>query len=71
LWSDDALETFRSEVLGPLDANVPHWLPNLERPTGHHAIPAEPGIIFTSGSGGAGLDELRLNNEVWWRPTGG
>jgi hypothetical protein len=62
---------FACEVLGPIDAKVPHWLPNLERPTGHHAIPSEPGIIFTSGSGGAGLNELTLNNEVWWRPTNG
>jgi hypothetical protein len=56
-------------LLGPIDSKVPHWLPNLERSTGHHAIPEQPGIIFTSGSGGTGLDELKLNNQVWWRPT--
>lgn len=70
-WSDDDTRTFRSEVLGPVDPATPHWLPNLERPTGHHAIPDEPGIIFQSGGGGDGLNELTLNNGVWWRPTGG
>jgi hypothetical protein len=71
LWSDDGARTFRSEVLGPIDAMVPHWLPSLERPTGHHPIPNEPGIIFTGGGGGTGLNELELNNPVWWRPTNG
>lgn len=68
LWSDDHTRTFQSEVLGPLDPQTPHWLPNLERPTGHHAIPEEPGIIYLAGGGGSGLKDLALNNQVWWRP---
>jgi hypothetical protein len=43
-------------------------LPNLERPTGHHAIPDEPGILFTAGSGGGGLKDLALKNQVLWHP---
>jgi len=69
LWSDDGTRTFRSEVLEPLAGHGPHWLPNLERATGHHAIPETPGIIYTAGSGGTGLNERTLNNQVWWRPS--
>lgn len=67
LWSDDGAATFQGEVLLPADPKVPHWLPNLERPTGHHRIPDEPGIVFTAGSAGAGLHDLVLNNQVWWQ----
>jgi hypothetical protein len=66
LWSDDDTRTFKSEVLTPTDPKQPHWLPNLERPTGHHAIPEEPGIIYLAGGAGAGLKDLALNNQVWW-----
>jgi hypothetical protein len=68
LWSDDGTRTFRSEVLTPTDPKQPHWLPNLERPTGHHAIPEEPGIIYLAGDAGAGLKDLALHNQVRWRP---
>lgn len=69
LWSDDGARTFQSEVLQPYDGHGPHWLPNLERATGHHAIPELPGILYTAGSGGTGLHERELNNQVWWRPA--
>jgi hypothetical protein len=69
-WSDDGCQTFRCHTLGGGANRRPWWLPNLERATGHHPIPHAPGIIFTGGSGGAGLNELELNNEVWWH-TGG
>lgn len=71
LWSDDGCRTFQSEVLGPAGAKRPRWMPGIERPTGHHPIPHQPGILFTAGSGGAGLTERTLNNEVWWAPGGG
>ncbi|MSU51145.1 MAG: twin-arginine translocation signal domain-containing protein [Opitutus sp.] len=70
-WSDDDGRSFRSEVLEAPGAMTPHWLPNLERLTGKNVIPVEPGIIFTAGGGGAGLNELELNNEVWWRSANG
>ena len=70
-WSDDGALTFRCEVLDPGSGKRPRWLPNLERPTGHHSVPDEPGIIFTAGSGGAGLHERLLNNEVCWWPANG
>jgi hypothetical protein len=71
LWSDDGTRTFQCEVLQPLAGHRPHWLPNLERATGHHVIPEEPGIIYTAGEGGTKLSELQLNNQVWWKPRNG
>lgn len=67
LWSDDGLKTFKSEVLAPIDPHQAHWLPNIERPTGHNHVPEEPGIIYTAGAPGGGLKDLDLNNQVWWQ----
>jgi hypothetical protein len=66
--SDDGAKTFQGEILEPLKIRAPHWLPNVERATGHNLVPEEPGIIYTAGGGGTGLNELELNNHVWWRP---
>lgn len=68
LWSDDEWATFRSEVLEPVDAKEPHWLPNVERASGHNRVPDVPGIIYTAGATGGGLKDLGLGNKVWWRP---
>lgn len=67
LWSDDGAQTFRSEVLVNPAAKHPHWLPSLERPNHPGPLPVEPGILYTAGSGGGGLKDLDLNNEVWWQ----
>lgn len=67
-WSDDGLRTFQSEIVSKEDARQAHWLPNLERPTGHNEVPAIPGIIFTRGPAGGGLHDRNLNNEVHWTP---
>jgi hypothetical protein len=69
LWSDDGLKTFHSEVLAPMDPREPHWLVNIERPTGHNQVPELPGIIFTGGVAGAGLKDLMLSNRVYWQPA--
>lgn len=69
LWSDDGLRTFQSEILAPKNTEQTHWLPNLEHPTGHNRVPKEPGIIYTVGGAGAGLKDLDLNNQVWWKPA--
>jgi hypothetical protein len=68
LWSDDGLQTFQSDFLSPPDTAQTHWLPNLERPTGHNQVPHEPGIIYTAGGPGAHVLDLEPNNQVWWRP---
>jgi len=67
-WSDDNMATFKSEVLAPTDKKVSHWMPNLERTTGHNRIPDVPGIIFIAGGAGGGLHDLVLNNGVVWQP---
>lgn len=69
IWSDDGAKTFKSEVLTPASSGRPQWLPNIERATGHHEIPDEPGIIYTVGDSGGGLKDLELKNEVWWKPA--
>lgn len=68
LWSDDGCKTFKSEILAPMDPLQTHWLPNIERATGHNRVSDEPGIIYTAGGAGPGLSDLELNNQVWWRP---
>lgn len=66
LWSDDGLRSWQSELISPRQADQPHWLANLERATGHHAVPPQPGVIYTAGQSGSGLHDLNLNNEVRW-----
>jgi hypothetical protein len=66
-WSDDNLKTFQSEILSEENPEQTHWLPNIERPTGHNLVPATPGVIYTAGPAGAGLHDLNLNNEVRWQ----
>ncbi|MEY3774760.1 MAG: hypothetical protein RLZZ129_1540 [Verrucomicrobiota bacterium] len=68
LWSDDGLKTFQSEILSPLNTGQTHWLPNIERHTGHNRVPDAPGIIYTAGGAGEHLKDLELNNEVRWQP---
>lgn len=70
LWSDDGLQSFQSEFLSPPDATETHWLPNIERQTGHNQVPPEAGIIYTAGGPGAHVLDLEPNNHVWWRPGG-
>lgn len=54
----------RFRLLSPIDSERPHWLPNLERPTGHHRVD-RPGVIFTDGGRGTGNSEI-LSNAVRW-----
>jgi hypothetical protein len=69
LWSDDGMKTFQSEVLGTIDPNRAHWLPNIERATGHNRVPDPAGVIFTDGPSGGGLKDLELHNGVRWQPS--
>ncbi len=41
------------------------WLPNLERPTGHHVVGGRPGVVFTAGTRGKGNGDI-LANQVFW-----
>lgn len=69
LWSGDNLKTWQSEIVSDEDAAEAHWLPNVERPTGHNEVPSVPGIVFTAGPAGGGLHDRNLENEVLWQPT--
>ena len=63
--STDGGETFSFGFVSEPDANVSHWLPNIERATGHNTVPERPGIIYTAGPAGGKNTEL-LSNGVYW-----
>jgi len=65
LVSADRGETFSFELVSPPDRTVSHWLPNIEKPTGHNAIPVRPGIIYTAGPPGEKNTDI-LSNGVYW-----
>jgi hypothetical protein len=67
--SDDGGASFRGEILGTADPDVPRWLPNVERRTGFNAVGAEPRLIYTAGKAGAALTD-QLANRVFWCPGG-
>ena len=65
LESSDGGARFSFRMISSPDARTPHWLPNIERPTGHHRVPEKPGILYTSGPRGAKNTDL-LSNRVNW-----
>lgn len=67
LKSVDGGVTFEFELLTQPDPEVPDWLPNLEKPTGHNLVPLNPGLIFTRGEKGDKNTEI-LSNAVIWKP---
>jgi hypothetical protein len=70
LESRDRGKTFRAQVVSEPDPARPHWLPNLERPTGHHAVD-RPGLLYTDGSRGKDNREIVSNRVVWVDPREG
>lgn len=52
-------------VVGRSDHAESHWLPNIERTTGHHQVPADPGILYTAGGPGEKNTDL-LSNKVFF-----
>lgn len=60
--SEDGGQTFQSKFLTAPDADVPHWMPSIERATGFNELDTL-GILFTAG--GPGVDNFDLvNNKV-------
>ena len=47
------------------DGRRAHWLPNLERATGHNRVPEKPGLLYTGGGPGAKNTDL-LSNHVFF-----
>ena len=56
--------TFTVKLISEPDITVPHWLPNLERPTGRNRVD-EPSLIYTAGMRGKNNLDI-LSNEVCW-----
>lgn len=62
LDGDDDLQ-FRA--ISEFDASTSHWLPSIERPTGHNHVAERPGILFTAGPAGNKNTDL-INNRVYF-----
>lgn len=65
LESAGADKDFSVRLVSKPDPAVPHWLPNLERPTGHNRIAGRPGLLYQSGIRGDNNRQI-LSNEVYW-----
>lgn len=74
-WGDDVQEVmwlesadgsayFDVKLCSTVDARCAHWLPNIERATGHNRV-AEPGLIYTAGTRGDKNTDI-VSNGVWW-----
>ena len=64
LQAPDIGGKFSVDLLSKPDMTVPHWLPNLERPTGHNRIDV-PSVMYTTGVAGEGCNDI-LSNTVYW-----
>ena len=68
LESKDAGAGLSARVASKPDPSCAHWLPNLERPTGHNRV-VVPGLIYTAGGPGKGCDDIMSNKVYWLRPV--
>jgi hypothetical protein len=64
LRTRDGGETFDSTLVSSIDPDRAHWQPSLERPTGHNEV-ERPGMLYTDGPPGGGLEDV-LSNAVRW-----
>jgi len=66
LWltSPDLFKSVKGRLVSSIDPHCPHWLPNIEHPTGHHSF-SLPGIVYTAGSRGDKNTDV-VSNEVYW-----
>ena len=64
LRAPDICGNFSVDLLSKPDMTTPHWLPTLERPTGHNHVDI-PGVMYTVGVTGEGCHDI-LSNEVYW-----
>jgi hypothetical protein len=62
--SRDGGRNFSFTLVSPPDRRRSHWLPNIERATGYHAVGDDLGVIYTGGSPGTKNTEL-LSNRVF------
>lgn len=69
MHSSDEGRSFSFTFASPPDSEEPHWLPNIERPTGHNDIGDDVGFIYTAGGAGPKLKAL-LSNKVYFAQLG-
>jgi hypothetical protein len=62
----DGDDRIQFRAVSEFDAGTSHWLPSIERPTGHNEVAPRPGILFTAGPAGKKNTDL-LNNRVYFR----
>lgn len=55
----------RFKAISQFDENRSHWLPSIERPTGHNQVNSPPAILFTAGPPGKANTDL-LKNRVYF-----
>ncbi|MCB0668588.1 MAG: BNR-4 repeat-containing protein [Saprospiraceae bacterium] len=63
LYSEDGGDSFTFELLSELKSDEAHWLPNIERNTGHNFIESRPWLMYTSGAPGRNNQDI-LENKV-------
>ena len=63
--SQGGIAKFSCEILPFDEATRNRWLPNLEVQTGFNTVTERPGLLYTEGERGDGLDDV-LNNKVHW-----
>lgn len=56
---------FEAQIISRPDPERPHWLPSLERPTAPGLLEASPGLLYTGGPRGEGLDDILANEVIW------
>jgi hypothetical protein len=64
LDSADAGRTFSARLVSAADPAEPHWLPNLEHPTGFNRVD-HPAVIYTAGTRGTD-NKQRVANRVFF-----
>ena len=67
--SRDGGRSFTFSPVSRPDGNRAHWLPNIERATGHNRVPENPGLLYTGGGPGAKNTDL-LSNHVFFATSG-
>ncbi|SVB22756.1 uncharacterized protein METZ01_LOCUS175610 [marine metagenome] len=75
IWGDPTNEIVTFTVVGKsdiqfraiskFDPKTSHWLPNIERSTGHNTVPSLPSVLFTGGAAGKANTDL-LKNRVYF-----
>ncbi len=64
LRSKNKGKSFQFSLLSAFNPEICHWLPSVERNTGHHPIVSSPWCMYTAGAPGSGNSDI-LSNEVW------